>query len=78
MNNLSAYLQNAGFACETLNPTQQVETLGVKPDVWPDVAAFLKTDANLAFDFLSYMVGLDEGEDGLSVLYRLYSYRHGH
>ncbi|MDE7103831.1 MAG: NADH-quinone oxidoreductase subunit D [Bacteroidales bacterium] len=78
MNNLSAYLQNAGFACETLNPTQQVETLGVKPDVWPDLAAFLKTDTGLAFDFLSYMVGLDEGEDGLSVLYRLYSYQHGH
>lgn len=62
MNNLSAYLQNAGFAFETLDPTQNTETLGVKPDRWPAVAAFLKTDATLDFDFLSYMVGLDEGE----------------
>lgn len=78
MNNLATYLQNGGFAFETLDSTQNVETLGVKADLWPAVAAFLKTDAALDFDFLSYMVGLDEGENGLSVLYRLYSYRHGH
>ena len=78
MNKLATCLSKGGFEFETLEPIQGVETLGIKPDVWPLAAKFLKENPESDFDFLCFVVGLDEGENGLSVLYRLYSYRHKH
>ena len=44
-----------------------------------DVAAFLKTDADLAFDWLACLTGIDYAADGrMAVVYDLWSTPHGH
>jgi len=51
----------------------------VQPDAIRDVCAYLKGDADLAFDALSNLTGVDYPKVGaIQVVYHLYSYRHRH
>lgn len=45
----------------------------VKPEVLGDIAAFLRGDSGLEFDFLMCLSGVDYGKSTLGVVYNLYS-----
>lgn len=49
----------------------------VSAEALPQVAAFAKGEADLDFDFLESITGVDEG-DKLRVVYHLFSYKHRH
>lgn len=51
--------------------------LDVAADRLHDVCRFLRDEADLAFDFLRLVSGVDRG-DRLASVYHLYSYVHGH
>jgi len=44
----------------------------------PNVLATARTDPRLSFDFLRNLSGVDYEEDGLEVVYHLFSYKHRH
>lgn len=52
---------------------KEVPTLIIKNESWHEVAKFLKEEAQLAFDYLSNLHGVDY-EDRMEVYYHLYSY----
>ena len=53
-------------------------TLYVEPASLHEVAVALRDDAELQFDFLRSLTGMDWGEEGLGVVYHLESTRLGH
>jgi len=55
-------------------------TLTVAPEKIVPVCRFLKTDAELAFDFLSFVGGVDRNpkKPRFEVVYQLYSLKHNH
>lgn len=52
--------------------------LMVSRDVAHQVLAAAKNDPTLAFDFLRNLCGVDWEDDGMEVVYHLYSYKHRH
>ena len=60
-------------------PDGQHPRVHVAAQDWPDVAAFLKTDPALAFDWLACLSGVDYAADGkMAVVADLFSTTHGH
>ena len=56
----------------------EIPTVAVSPSSLPALAALLKEDDELSFDFLRCLTGMDWGEAGLGVVYHLESTRHKH
>ncbi len=52
--------------------------LTVRREDLPTVMQAAKEDSGLAFDDLRCLSGVDQQEDGLEVVYNLYSFQHGH
>jgi NADH:ubiquinone oxidoreductase subunit C len=50
----------------------------VDRDDTPNILAVARTDPRLSFDFLRNLSGVDFEEDGLEVVYHLFSYKHRH
>jgi NADH-quinone oxidoreductase subunit C len=53
-------------------------TLTVAPEAVPAAVQLCRDDPHLSFDFFDFMSGVDEREDGFSVVTHLYSIRHRH
>ena len=50
----------------------------VTPQRYREVATFVRDDPDFALDYLDMVCGVDNGEDGITVVAQLYSTRQGH
>lgn len=74
-------LVHAEFAAVVgpLEPCPHGDSIEVDAGRIADVAAFMKSHEDLAFDSLSNLTGVDVPDrDKIQVVYELYSYAHGH
>ena len=69
---------DGGEPVATMSETRTDVDLVVPADMLLDVVRTLMASAELGFDYLRNMAGVDFGEEGMALKYHFYSFRHGH